>query len=72
MYKNFKQTYDFEHYLNILPSKLSIPLSRLRLSAHQLRIETGRYAQNRIESILRLCTLCNKSDIGDVFHFVLV
>ena len=72
MYKNFKQTYEFEHYLNVLPSKLRIPLSRLGLSAHQLRIETGRYAQNRVARALRLCTPCNKSDIEDEFHFVLL
>ena len=72
MYKIFKQTYEFEHYLNVLPSKLRVPLSRLRLSAHELRIETGRYAQNRIDRSFHLCTICNKSDIEDEFHFVLV
>ena len=53
-------------------SKLRINISKLRLSAHQLRIETGRYARNRLERALRLCTLCDKSDIEDEYHFVLV
>ena len=72
LYKNFKQTFEFEYYLNVLPSKLRIALSRLRLSSHQLQIETGRYAQNRIDRTLHLCSLCEKSDIEDEYHFVLV
>ena len=47
-------------------------LSPLRLSSHQLRIETGRYSQNRVDRAQRICTLCNKSDIEDEYHFVLV
>ena len=69
LYKNYKLSFDVEHYLNALPNKLRAALSRLRLSSHQLRIETGRYSQNRAQ---RICTLCNKSDIGDEYHFVLV
>ena len=50
-----------------------VALSRLRLSSHQLRIETGRYSQNRVDRAQSiLCTLCNKSDIEDEYHFVLV
>lgn len=43
--------------LNVLPSTLRNSLSRLRLSSHKLRIETGRYAQNRIERNQRYCTI---------------
>ena len=62
----------FEHYLNVLPNKLRVVLSRLRLSSHQFRFETGRYSQNRVDRAQRICTLCNKSDIEDEYHFVLV
>ena len=72
LYKNFKQSFGIENYLDVLPSKLRIHISKLRLSAHQLRIETGRYARNRLERALRLCTICDKSDIEDENHFVLV
>lgn len=72
LYKYYKLSFDFEHYLNILPKKLRMALSQLRLSSHQLRIETGRYAQNRVDREQRICTLCNKSDIEDEYHFVLV
>ena len=47
-------------------------MSRLRLSSHQLKIETGRYAQNRIERNLRYCTICNSNEIEDEFHFVIM
>ena len=60
--KNYKLSFDFEHYLNVLPNKLRVTLSRLRLSSHQLRIETERYSQNRVDRAQRICTLCNKSD----------
>ena len=72
LYKNYKLSFDFEHYLNILPNKLRVAISRLRLSSHQLRIETGRYSQNRVDRAQRICTLCNKSDIEVEYHFVLV
>ena len=49
LYKNYKLSFDFEHYLNILPNKLRMAISRLRLSSHQLRIETERYSQNRVD-----------------------
>ena len=72
LYKSFKQSFEFEHYLSALPKKFRIVLSQLRLSAHQLRIETGRYSQNRVDRVLRLCTLCDRSDIEDEYHFVLI
>ena len=72
LYKNYKLSFDFKHYLNILPNKLRVAISRLRLSSHQLCIETGRYSQNRVDRAQRICTLCKKSDIEDEYHFVLV
>ena len=71
LYKNYKLSFDFEHYLNVLPNKLRVALSRLRLSSHQLRIETGRYSQNRVDRAQCTCTLC-KSLILRTYHFVLV
>ena len=59
LYKEFKQYVEYENYLTKLPSKLRIPLAKLRLSSHQLLIETGRYSQNRTERAHRLCTLCD-------------
>ena len=56
----------------MLPKKLRICMSRLRLSSHRLKIETGRYAQNRIERNLRYCTLCNSNNIEYEFHSVII
>ena len=69
-YKYFKTEFVFEKYLNLLPERLRVPLSKLRLSAHCLRIETGRYGRARIDRNQRLCVLCN-SDIEDEYHFVI-
>ena len=72
LYKSFKQSFELEHYLSVLPKKFRIVLAQLRLSAHHLRIETGRYAHNRVDRALRLCTLCDRSDLEDEYHFVLI
>ena len=69
-YKHFKTVFTYEKYLNILPERLRVPMSKLRLSSHSLRIETGRYGRARIERNQRQCVLCN-SDIEDEYHFVL-
>ena len=71
-YMYFKLNFGFESYLDFLPGKLRVALTRLRLSSHQLHIETGRYAQNRIERAQRYCILCDGKDIEDEFHFVLI
>ena len=42
------------------------------MSSHKLRIETGRYGQQRINRSERYCTICNTNDIEDEFHFVLI
>ena len=44
-------------------------LTQIRLSAHKLQIEHGRY--RNIERQDRKCTLCNLDDIEDEFHFIL-
>ena len=53
--------------LNMLKDRA--PLAKLRLSAHNLEIERGRYMQvNREE---RLCKLCHNKNIEDEKHFIL-
>ena len=42
-YRTFKHDFRMEAYLN-LPVYLRIPVTKFRVSAHPLRIETGRYA----------------------------
>ena len=46
LYKYVKHSLEIEYYLDVLPGKQRYALSKLRLSAHQLKIETGRYTRN--------------------------
>jgi hypothetical protein len=60
-----------EPYLNNITSRnLRIGLTKLRISAHSLRIQTGRYGKDRLERNLRVCQMCNGNEIEDEFHFV--
>ena len=59
LYKNLKEHFLPGFYINVLPPKLRTVITKIRISAHQLRIETGRYTRTHIERHNRLCTLCN-------------
>ena len=71
-YRTFKCEFGKEDYLfkcnNPIIRKC---LSKFRMSAHKLNIETGRYIQPRIEPEDRLCTNCNAMTCEDEPHFVL-
>jgi len=71
-YRNVKSSIQYEAYLDILPCNLRFLISRFRISAHSLRIQSGRFARNRIDRHLRICQLCEKHDIEDEFHMILV
>ena len=59
-------------YLNIIRNQsLRCFLTKLRLSSHSLRIETGRYGNDRVDRSLRICTFCDSQEVEDEFHFVL-
>lgn len=57
------------HELNI-EGKLQIAITKFRLYAHNLNIETGKYAN--IERQQRLCEQCNMNRIEDCNRFLLV
>jgi hypothetical protein len=46
-------------------------ITRMRTSAHCLRIETGRYGNNKIDREYRLCQICENDEIEDEYHFML-
>jgi hypothetical protein len=71
-YGYIKNIFDFESYIDILPKRFRIATFRLRLSSHKLRFETGRYAPNRIDRNQRKCLLCNRNDIENEYHFVII
>ena len=68
-YNLYKTSFGFESYLDNLPSCYRIPLTKLRTSNHKLPIEKGRYINLPREE--RTCNLCNLSNIGDEYHFLL-
>ena len=68
----FKQTLEYEMYLDVLPKSLRFYFCRLRMSAHPLRIQSGRYARNNTPRQERHCLICNTTDIEDEYHFVCV
>ena len=71
MLKYYKINFGYEMYLDTLPSKLRNTLTTLRLSSHNLRIESDRYNRNRTHRELRYCTLCNVNDVEDEYHLYL-
>ena len=69
-YSCFKESFEYEKYLEVLNSKERNVLCRFRCSGHSLMIEKGRHLN--IERSLRLCQFCNSNVIEDEYHFVLV
>ncbi len=56
-YKDFKIFLRFEPYLKVECPKYRIAISKLRMSAHNLAIETGRHKSQAPDD--RLCVTCN-------------
>ena len=57
------------YYVDILKNKNErAMLSKLRISAHKLAIEGGRYLN--IPKHERICTACNSGKVEDEEHFV--
>jgi hypothetical protein len=73
LYHNIKHIFSMESYLvNINDFRLRSALTKLRISAHTLRIETGRYSRPPLDRNERKCQLCNSNDIEDEFHFIFI
>lgn len=68
-YVTFKTNFGCEKYLSIISSfDLRRCLSRLRLSAHALRIERGRYQGTPRHN--RTCPRCDSGEVEDEKHFL--
>jgi hypothetical protein len=66
-----KHNFEFENYLDFIKdNKLRIALTRLKVSSHNLFIETGRYLN--IDRNERKCQNCNMNVVENEFHFILV
>ena len=69
-YYEFKNTFSLENYVVQFPLHLRRNLTKLRISSHNLAIETGRYVKNsNTSSDKRLCFNCKS--VESEFHFLL-
>ena len=69
-YRIYKDNFSFSAYLDIVDVKAHrIALTRLIVSSHSLRIESGRWERPVIPRNNRLCTQCHKLD--DEYHLLL-
>ena len=71
LYHHVKDRFEYEHYLGIVPFDLRYFLLRLRVSSHSLRIQTGRYGNDRLPRNERICVYCDLNDIDDELHLLL-
>ena len=56
----------------LVPHNLRCCITKLRISAHSLRIHNGRFGVNRVPRHERLCLNCNLQDVEDLYHFVCI
>ena len=69
-YLKVKTNFGFENYLTIVKNvDYRKAIARLRISAHRLPIEIGRYS--KVPRNERFCTKCSSNEIGDEAHFLL-
>ena len=72
-YATFKKEFEYEQYLNFdLDFRKRREITKLRISAHRLEIELGRYQtkKNKIEAKDRLCTHCTLNQVEDEKHIL--
>ena len=68
-YSNLKNNFNLEPYLNLVRNRTQrMQITRLRISAHNLNIERGRYKGLTVAQ--RICKYCPSSNIDDEFHFL--
>jgi hypothetical protein len=67
----FKNAFHFEDYLLLHNEKHRIATTRLRISAHNLAIERGRYTSPPTPAANRICKHCNGHKVEDEYHFVM-
>ena len=74
--RKIKKSFSYENYLSIIKSsKYRKAFTSIRVAAHKLEIETGRWAKNKngekLDRSQRLCSLCKEvgiENIGDEVH----
>lgn len=67
-YSQVKINFGLERYLTEIQNvNYRQAVTRLRISAHRLPVESGRYKKVPFEE--RKCKLCNLNEIGDEYHY---
>ena len=69
-YRIFKEDLNLEAYLSKLDLHERINLCKFRCSNSNIPIVAGRY--NNIDFDNWLCNLCNREEIGDEFHYIMI
>ena len=73
LYKTFKGSFKQEPYIsNVKNRNQRAWLSRYRTSAHNLRVESGRYTSPVTPLNLRLCVYCTSGECDTEIHAILV
>ena len=67
--RKFKNLFKFEEYLQFGSKTEQLTYTKFRKSAHDLRIERGRYEGLKVED--RICNTCNLN-IEDEFHYLMI
>jgi len=70
-YSKFKINFEMENYVLNSPLSARRNFTKLRISAHRLAIETGRYSKPITPRQNRLCTLCNYDKVEDEYHMLM-
>ena len=70
-HNTFKHNFEYEQYLNMTNEEHRKSLTRLRISAHRLAIERGRYTKPQTPAEKRLCKFCSGKSIEDEYHFLM-
>ena len=70
IFKKVKKRFEPEKYLfEITNFKHRQAVTKLRISAHKLTVETGRYNNTPYND--RLCRFCDLNEVGDEHHFLM-
>ena len=68
-YSKIKTNFGYENYLSIIKNfEQRRRLSKLRISAHKLQIEIGRYQSTLREN--RICCRCTSGQVEDEIHYL--
>jgi hypothetical protein len=71
LYKELKSNLEMSPYIHIVKNRsLRKYLTKLRMSSHMLKVETGRHSSIPLNE--RKCEFCDRNDIEDEYHFVLI